>query len=213
MTFQRAGGQIWAGRTTTDGRAGTLPCQGCPRSRVVPPSSVLDAHSPSPSLHPPAPLCSDSASLCRCLDLLWSSGGSRWSVVSRQPALSRGHPALLGTQSPRQRRRCHRPSQAGAARGHCAAHKSLVFVPGWGGEEFGFSLSSCIPLKRQPSVFTRPAEGSGFGGMRELQLGTKRDSREAALLSRRAQLGAELPALPPMPNPPQELPRCQSGAG
>lgn len=86
-------------------------------------------------------------------------------------------------------------------------------APGWGGEEFGFSLSCCIPLKRQPSVFTRPAEGSGFRGMRELQLGTKGDFREAALLSRWAQLGAELPALPSMPSPPQELPRCQSGAG
>lgn len=172
---------------------------------------MLRSPSPSPSLRPPAPLCSDSASLCRCLDLLWGSGGSRWSVVSRQPAPSRGHPALLGTQSPRQRRRCHRPSQAGAA--HCGAHKSLVCAPGWGGEEFGFSRSSCVPLKRRPSVFTRPAEGSGFRGMRELQLGTKRDSREAALLSWRAQLGAQLPALPAVPNPLQELPGYQSGAG
>lgn len=191
------------------GRAGALACQGCPSStfcRISVRGAVwflpalfwtLRSHSPSPCLHPPAPLCSYGASLHRCLDLLRGSGGSRWSVVSSQAAPSRGHPALTGRQSPRQRCRCH-----GAARGHYAAHKSLVCAAGWGGEEFGFSLSLCIPFKRQPSVFTRPAEGSGFRGMRELQFGTKRDFREAALLSRWAELGAELPALRPVPNPP-----------
>lgn len=167
---------------------------------MVPPSSVLDAQISFPFSIPP-PTGAFVLGQCLTAPLPPPSLGLWWQqmVCCVQPGrLSRGHPALMGTQ----RRGSGAPSQAGAARGHCAAHKSLVCAPGWGGEEFGFSLSFCIPLKRQPSVFRGPADGSGFRGMRELQLGTERGF---TLLSRWAELGAELPALPSMPNPPAQL--------
>lgn len=209
-TAQRAGGRFgqkgqaqvavqepWAGRDVPPALSvGSVPKEPCGSSRLC---SGCSAHSCSPSLHPP-PLCSHSASLPRpSLGLWWQQ-----MVCCVQPGTEPRSPRSDGDTKPKTAVPEPRPFPGRGCRGHCAAHKSLVCAPGWGGEEFGFSLSSCIPLKRQPSVFTRPAEGSGFR-----DAGAAAWHKEgfqggcAALTVGRAFLPCQ--TLLPMPNPCQTL--------